>query len=57
MGDDVYYDLKAFAELAWAELRAIGPDGVFAYGLLEEMADKLGMDYPRRSDVEGEVAR
>ena len=39
-----FYGLKAFAELAWAELKAIGPEDVFVYELLEERARDLGLE-------------
>lgn len=45
--DEEYWELKAFAELAWTELKAIGRDGVFLYDLLEERAEKCGLETGR----------
>jgi hypothetical protein len=41
-----YWDLKAFAEIAWQELKAIGRSDVFLYDLLRERAEALGLEEP-----------
>ena len=45
--DEEYWELKTFAEMAWAELKAIGPSDVFLYDLLKEHAEKCGLETSR----------